>query len=248
MNMIRIVNKVSLVIKLTDNIDGSPIKNGHVKIRNSKAINKKDGYYVFVNIDFEWDFMEITANQYEGVSISRKEFLNNCIDNEMIVGLNPSKLSPSYSSFLKIDGTIENIKADEVSLIVLDKKDGYLLVKNSEKNSEYIYINNRYDFFEGKFYIVDDVEDFTGELIYIYDYSAIDKGIECRLKSPLDKSHTIGTKIYRSYTMRIHDNKFKLSIKDNIEDHVKLLIYIEGSKPIYIKVFKENQKYLSIHI
>lgn len=246
--MIRIVNKVSLVIKLMDNIDGSPIKNGHVKIRNSKAINKKDGYYVFVNIDFEWDFIEITANQYEGVSISRKEFFDSCIDNEMIVALNPSKLSPRYNSFLKIDGVLENIEADSVTLIVLDKKDGYLLVRDSEKKSKDIYINNRYDFFEGKFYIIDDSEDFTGDLVDIYDYDAIDKGIKCILKSPLDKSHTTRTKVYRSYKMRVQDNKFRLSIKDNIEDHVKLLIYIEGSKPIYKKVFKENKKYLSIHI
>lgn len=248
MNMIRIVNKVSLVIKLMDNIDGSPIKNGHVKIRNSKAINKKDGYYVFVNIDFEWDCIEIIANQHDSVSISRKEFLSNCVDNEMVVGLNPSKLSPSYSSFLKIGGSIENIEADKVTLIVLDKKDGYLLVKDSEKKSEAIYINNKYDFFEGKFYIVDNEEDFTGEFVDIYDYSATDKGIECRLKSPLAKSHTTGTKTYRSYTMRVQDNKFRLSIKDNIEDYVELLIYIDGNKPIYKKVFKENKKYLLMHI
>lgn len=250
MNMMRIIKQVSLVVKLIDNIDGKPIKSGDILINNSKhkAINKKDGYYVFVNIDYQWDFIKIGASQYEERIISNQEFFNSCIDNEIIVGLSPSNLSPRYSSFLKIDGHIQNKEIDKVMIAALDKNNEYLLVKDSEKNSKHIYINNKHSFFEGKFYIVDNREDYNGEIVNVYDYDIRDESTLCSIKDTLTKGYNIGTKIYKVYTAEVHNNEFRLLLKDNMEDDINLLILIDEDKPIYMKANRQNRKQLKIFI
>lgn len=237
--------RASLVIKLIDDYTGNPIKDAKLEIIDyeSKPINKKDGYYIFTNLD----------DGIYGVLIKAENRLNQRIKVEIYEGFAKegilkirmkqkvkSPLIRNVTSLLLCfeDDKNRPIIDKEVKVVYEESKHSNRIIEKAQKNSTYIKLyTTDQEKLEGKEFIIKNIN--SKEKCVIESFDPIEKTL--KLKNFLDSILEVGTSLYPVWRGRTDEEgkciiPFSYSIEDQLEININILLNeknIEDSIKIY---------------
>ncbi|NLT95943.1 MAG: hypothetical protein GXW85_10550 [Clostridia bacterium] len=230
-----IQKKVSLVFQLIDDYTEKSVVTARVRESTGccQAINKRDGYYVFINLEPKEYIFTIEAPNF--LKVTKKIDLALAQEPVIIkVRLQHGVFSNLLNNATRILGRLDNKTGQPQAnhsfmLAVISKANNLRLVEDAKKGSTKIkvYGGDKYSL-EGRKLLIAEKEKYSFIEIEGYDPEE-----DCfRLNQPLDLNYKTGAVLYHSWQMETnHKGEFMLPIP---------LTLINEDKTLKLKVFIDS--------
>ncbi|QZY54460.1 hypothetical protein [Crassaminicella profunda] len=247
---IRVNHKVALAILCIDDYSDEVVKGMNIKVEiknlNKKPIIKKDGYFIFTNMEDAICTIVITGNIYMDEEKTIDLRAVNPLDPIVKIRLRPNRRYPLKRGMTCILGKIQKsskgLIRTKVKIIPLHQRNKMRMVKDLEKkDGQEITLNNpqNADLTLKSFWINDSGKE---------ELCTIKKEIENKtyeFYKPLKYKHEKGTELLRVYdTYTDEKGFFILCIKDHNENLNKAKIIIQDEDLL----FEDEIEYLSSQV